>query len=466
MEELQHLDGTAQLEMLRKKEIKLSELNEHYKAQITKKNPELQAVVHTMFANMDDEFDESKGRFGGFPFLIKDLNAVEGEPVSYGSKIMKGYQASADDEVVRRYKKAGLNIIGKTNTPEFGFTPATESNFLGFTKNPWNPDFSPGGSSGGAAAAVASGMIPFAHGSDGGGSIRIPASCCGLFGLKPTRGRSPLSMRINSLAVHHALTRSVRDSAALLNVIEGGQIGDSYSTPPLGGPFERYIEKEPKPLKIAYMADFGSLLDIDPEVQKAVESTAKICGELGHRVEIAYPDFNLHRFMDAYVTVWVVGGALAVKNAARLNGKEVNGQSIERLLHTLVKKGESFSVFEYEEARQYLYDESVKVHQFFQKYDVLLHPVNAKPPLPLGSYDGEEKAVEDILKVSAKYAHLTPIANVTGQPAMSVPLYWGENNLPIGSHFMGRFGDEATLLQLAAQLEKARPWQHKYEELA
>ncbi|WP_082232455.1 amidase [Halobacillus massiliensis] len=466
MEEFQSLDGTAQLELLRNKEIKLSEVNEYYKTQIIRKNPELQAVVHTMFDHMPDEYDENRGRFGGFPFLIKDLNAVEGQPVSFGSKIMKGFKASTDDEVVKRYKRAGLNIIGKTNTPEFGFTPATESNFLGFAKNPWNPDFSPGGSSGGAAAAVASGMIPFAHGSDGGGSIRIPASCCGVFGLKPTRGRSPLSMRINSLSVHHALTRSVRDSALLLNVIEGSQLGDSFSTPPLGGPFERYLERDPKPLKIAYMADFGADLNIDEEVQQAVESTAKLCEELGHHVEIAYPDFNLHRFMNAYVTVWVVGGALAVKNAAQMNGKEVNDETTERLLYSLIEKADGYSVFEYEEARQYLFDESVKVHRFFQKYDVLLHPVNAKPPLPLGCYDGEKKTVDDILKVSAEYAHLTPIANVTGQPAMSVPLYWGSNSLPIGSHFMGRFGDEATLLQLAAQLEKARPWQNKYSELA
>ncbi|MCP3030966.1 amidase [Halobacillus sp. A1] len=463
--DLNQLDGVAQLELLKKNQLKLSEVNEHYKEKLIKKNPDLQAVVHTMFDNFNGEWDESKGPYGGFPFLIKDLNAVKGEPLSLGSKIMEGFHAGADDEIVRRYKKAGLSIIGKTNTPEFGFTPATESEFLGFTKNPWNSNFSPGGSSGGAAAAVASGMIPFAHASDGGGSIRIPASCCGLFGLKPTRGRTPMSMRINSLAVHHAVTRSVRDSAALLDVLEGPQLGDSFSTPEKGAPFQRYTEEDPPPLKIAYMADFGSLMDIGPEVQRAIQSTAELCEELGHHVEIAYPDFDLHRFMNAYVTVWVVGGALAVKNAARLNNKEITSKNVERLLYTMIEKSERFTVFEYEEARQFLFDESIKVHQFFETYDVLLHPVNSKTPLPLGEYNGSKKHVDDILEVSSNYAHLTPVANVTGQPAMSVPLYWGENNLPIGSHFMGRFGEEALLFRLAGQLERARPWWGMYKQI-
>ncbi|MFG6147134.1 amidase [Halobacillus sp. B23F22_1] len=465
LNELRKLDGLAQLALLQKKEVKLSELTNYYQQKITERNHRLNAVVHTIYEDLPKEFKPGAGRFGGFPFLIKDLNAVKGTPLTYGSKVMEGYTASWDDEVVKRYKRAGLTIIGKTNTPEFGFTPATESGFLGFAKNPWNADFSPGGSSGGAAAAVASGMIPFAHASDGGGSIRIPASCCGVFGMKPTRGRTPLSMRINSVAVHHSLTRSVRDSAALLNVLEGPQVGDSFSTPNQDAPFERFVETDPKPLRIAYMADFGDVMNIEPEVQKAVESTAKLCEELGHEVEIAYPEFDIHRFMEAYVTVWVVGGAVAVKNAARLNGRKADSHSLEKLLHTLIDKSSQYTVFEYEEARQFLFDESVKVHHFFRKYDVLLHPVNLKPPLPLGKYDGNEKTVDEILQVSANYAHLTPIANVTGQPAMSVPLYWGDHHLPIGSHFMGRFGDEATLFQLAGQLERARPWFHRYQEI-
>ncbi|MFD2923603.1 amidase [Halobacillus naozhouensis] len=457
---LENKDGMDLLTLIRTKQLKASEVKEHFVGVIKEKNFELNAVVHPMF-----NAGINKGPFEGLPFLIKDLNAVKGEPLSSGSKLMDGYIAEIDDINVRRFKQAGLTIIGKTNTPEFGFTPATESGYLGAARNPWNVDFSPGGSSGGAAAAVASGMIPFAHANDGGGSIRIPASCCGVFGLKPTRGRTPLAMNFNSFSVNHAVTRSVRDSAALLDLLKGPQKTDSFSTPIDKESFLEEVGNEPGILKIGYMSDFGSLMEIDPEVQKVTEATAKLCESLGHQVEIAYPDFDLHSFMDAFVTVWVVGGALAVKEAARLNQKELKESNMERLLFTLLEKGSNITALEYEEARQVLHTESVKIHKFFDSYDVLLHPVNSKPPLPLGHYSGEEKSVEEILAVSAEYAHLTPIANVTGQPAMSVPLYWGEHNLPMGSHFMGRFGDEATLFRLASQLEKAQPWWSKYEQL-
>ncbi|UOQ95281.1 amidase [Halobacillus shinanisalinarum] len=459
--ELAQMDGLDQLNLIRNNQIKVTEITEHYIQVIKEKNPQLNAVVHTMFHTSTNE----DGAFAGMPFLVKDLNAVKGEPLTSGSKLMDGYTAEVDDVNVRRFKQAGLTVIGKTNTPEFGFTPATESTYLGYAKNPWNKDYSPGGSSGGAAAAVASGMIPFAHANDGGGSIRIPASCCGLFGLKPTRGRTPLSLNFNSLSVNHAVTRSVRDSAALLDVLKGPQKTDSFFTPNDQSSFLEEAGKEPGILKIGYMADFGALMEIDGEVQKSTKATAELCERLGHQVELAYPDFDLHRFMDAFVTVWVVGGALAVKEAARLNRKEINEMNMERILFTLHKKGTNMTAMQYEEARQYLHTESVKVHEFFDSYDVLLHPVTSKPALPLGHYNGEEKSVDEILAVSAEYAHLTPIANVTGQPAMSVPLYWDKSNLPIGSHFMGRFGDESTLIKLAAQLEKAQPWWSKYGEL-
>ncbi|MGP4076251.1 amidase [Halobacillus sp. K22] len=461
--ELHNLDGIGQRRLITENKVKPEEVVAHYKSMIERKNPELNAVVHKTFeeaANIN-----RNGDFKGLPFLIKDLNAMEGYPLSYGSKIMDGFTAPADDEIVKRYKRAGLTILGKTNTPEFGFTPATESVHLGFAKNPWNPDYSPGGSSGGAAAAVASGMIPFAHGSDGGGSIRIPASNCGVFGLKPTRGRTPFSMRLNSFAVSHALTRSVRDSAALLDVLEGPQIGDLFATPAYHKPYTEVLKEEVGTLKVGYLADFGELMDIAPDVQQAVNETAHLLESLGHHVEVAYPDFDLHRFMDAYVTVWVLGGALAVQDAARMNGKDPSAQNLEKMLSTLIDKASGFTAMEYEQARMFLASESEKVHLFLEDYDVLLHPVTSKSALPLGCYNGEEKTIDEILAVSAQYAHLSPIANVTGQPAMSVPLYWNDQNVPIGSHFMAKFGDEATLFKLAAQLEKAKPWWHRYKEI-
>ncbi|KHE72624.1 amidase [Halobacillus sp. BBL2006] len=460
MKELHQFDGTDLLKMIEQKALKTEEVIAHYKAVIDRKNPVLNAVVHKTY---DEKAEE--GKFQGLPFLIKDLNAMKSHPLSFGSKIMEGFEAATDDVMVRRFKQAGLTIVGKSNTPEFGFTPATESVHLGFTKNPWNLEYSPGGSSGGAAAAVASGMVPFAHASDGGGSIRIPASNCGLFGLKPTRGRTPFSMRLNSFAVSHALTRSVRDSAALLDALEGPQVGDLFATPQREGAYASSLDKELRPLKIAYLADFGELMDIEDDVIRAVNKTAQLCESLGHHVEIDYPDFDLHRFMDAFVTVWVVGGALAVKEAARMNEKVPSKESLEKMLYTLIEKASGYSALEYEKARVYLATESLKVHQFFEKYDVLLTPVNSKSALPLGSYNGEEKTIDEILAVSAQYAHLSPVANVTGQPAMSVPLYWNDKNVPIGSHFMGRFGEERTLFKLAAQLEKAKPWWKRYEEI-
>ena len=336
IKELRQWDGTTLKEKIDRGELSVDDVIAHYQSVIDRKNPELNAVVHKTYeeaANVDKDSPLS-----GLPFLIKDLNAMEGYPLSFGSKIMEGFKASADDVIVQRYKEAGLTILGKSNTPEFGFTPATESNYLGYTKNPWNPQYSPGGSSGGAAAAVASGMVPFAHGSDGGGSIRIPASNCGVFGMKPTRGRTPFSMRLNSLAASHAITRSVRDSAWLLDVLEGPQLGDFYATPPKGKPFAEVVKEEVEPLRIGYLADFGELMDIDPDVQKAIEETAALLESLGHNVEVAFPDFDIHRYMDAFVTVWVVGGALAVQEAASLNGQEVTTSNVETMLSTLVKK--------------------------------------------------------------------------------------------------------------------------------
>ncbi|MBH0230402.1 amidase [Halobacillus yeomjeoni] len=464
IKELHQYDGTAVRQMLYRNELKEEEVMKHYQAVIDRKNPELNAVVHKTYEEVN-HLNERTGPLKGLPFLIKDLNSMKDQPMSLGSKVMEGFKAGFDDVIVQRYKRAGLTILGKTNTPEFGFTPATESMYLGYTKNPWNKDYSPGGSSGGAAAAVAAGMAPFAHASDGGGSIRIPASCCGLFGLKPTRGRTPFSIKLNSLAVSHAVTRSVRDSAVLLDVLQGPQVGDLFATPVSDTPYTGIDHYSLQPLKIAYLADFGELMEIDEDVQKAVQSTAELCESLGHHVEIAYPDFDLHRFMEAFVTVWVVGGALAVKEASRMNGKEPSSENLEKMLYTLVQKGTAYTAMEYEKARVFLGEESVKVHRFFEKYDVLLTPVTSKPSLPLGCYNGEEKTIDEILAVSEQYAHLSPVANVTGQPAMSVPLYWNKENLPIGSHFMGKFGDESTLLKLAAQLEEARPWWHRYKEI-
>ncbi|SIS80111.1 amidase [Salimicrobium salexigens] len=461
IKELSEIDGIAQARMVKEGAVSQEEVLLHYRMIQEERNPELNAIVHEV-KNADYRKD---GFFAGLPFLIKDLNAVKGAPLTYGSKVMEGFTAPGDDEIVRRYKKAGLNITGKTNTPEFGFTPATESQFLGETINPWDRTRSPGGSSGGAAVAVAAGMVPFAHGSDGGGSLRIPASNTGTFGFKPTRGRSPLTMYLNSLSVQHALTTSVRDSAALLDVIEGPVPGTGYGFPEKDLPFFDTIGESPGKLKIAYAPNVHGNIEIDEEVQEVVRDAAEKCASLGHEVEEVYPDFDHDGMMEAYIYLWVVGGALSVDKAASANNKAPADPFIEKMLSTLKEKAAGYSALEYEKAREKVFLETQKLDRFFEEYDVLINPVNHKKALPLGRYNGEEKTIDEILSVSEIYAYLTPIANMTGQPAMSVPTYWTKENLPIGSHFQARYGRDKVLFQLARQLEEAFPWKEKYKEI-
>ncbi|SIS40363.1 amidase [Salimicrobium flavidum] len=461
IKELTEKDGLDQVRMIKEGELSKEEVLNHYKAVQRWKNPALNAIVHEVeHADYNDA-----GFFSGLPFLIKDLNAVKGAPLTYGSKVMEGFIAPVDEEIVRRYKQAGLRITGKTNTPEFGFTPATESQFLGETLNPWDRERSPGGSSGGAAVAVATGMAPFAHGSDGGGSIRIPASNTGTFGFKPTRGRSPLTMYLNSLSVHHAVTTSVRDSAALLDAIEGPVPGTGYGFPSKSSPFLEKSAENPGKLRIAYAPRVNGTIAIEDDVQQVVRDAAEKCEALGHDVEEVYPEFDHDGMMEAYIYLWVIGGALSVDKAAAANEKTAQAPDIETMLYTLKEKAAGYSALDYERAREKVFLETQKLDRFFETYDILLHPVNHTKSLPLGCYNGEEKTIDEILAVSEIYAYLTPIANMTGQPAMSVPTYWTEGNLPIGSHFTARYGRDNVLFQLARQLEKAYPWRQKYREI-
>ncbi|WP_181347549.1 amidase [Thalassobacillus sp. CUG 92003] len=463
-----NMDGVAQAELLRANLLSSQELTQYYIDRIKTLNPPLNAVVSTMFDEaLNQAYSQSyaPGPFAGMPYLIKDLNAVKGQPLTLGTKIMEGYIAPDDDQIVKRARQAGMVMLGKTNTPEFGFTPTTESPFLGPSRNPWDLSRSSGGSSGGAAAAVATGMIPFAQGSDGGGSIRIPACCTGLFGMKPTRGRMPISVVMNGFATTHALTRSVRDSAALLDAMGGPKLGEGYAAPMQHRPFQKEVKEEPRPLKIGYMTDMGGDVPFDPEVSQAVEATARLCEKLGHHVERAAPSYDHWPFYQAFETIWAVGGALSVEEACKLNDQAITRDNMELLLYSLYEKGPRISSLEYEKARQFLAQQTESIAAFYEDFDVWLTPTLAQLPIELGRYDTTRKHADEIMAISDMYCPHTPIANVTGQPAMSVPLHWSKDNLPIGSHFMGRFGDEATLFQLAAQLERAQPWWGKYAEI-
>ena len=453
------LDAVAQAELVRQKEVKPIELVEAAIARIEQLNPALNAVVTPMYelARTAAVQKLPAGPFGGVPFLLKDLLAsFAGVRMTLGSKLLQGFVPDHDSELVARYKRAGLIIVGKTNTPEFGILPTTEPLLFGPCRNPWNTDHTTGGSSGGSAAAVAAGMVPMAHGNDGGGSIRIPASCCGVFGLKPTRARNPLGPDfgdlMSGLVAEHALTRSVRDSAALLDATAGPDVGDPYWAPPPGRPFLQEVGVDPGRLKIAFTTQAAGDVTVHADCLQALEDTAKLCTELGHEVEEKNLPLDAEMLFNAFSVLWSAGTASTLKilGAAR--------EQVEPLTWALREMSEKYSAADYILALQTLQSVSRQVARFFENYDVLLTPTLAEPPLPLGSFDSPPNNPLHGFYRSAMFACFTPVCNMTGQPGMSVPLFWNAANLPVGSHFIGRFGDEATLFRLAAQLEAARPW--------
>lgn len=464
--EILELDALGQKELLDQKQISPVELSEFYISRIEKFNPKLNAVIYTMFDEALDKVKNktySDGPLAGMPFLIKDLNSIKGHPTTNGSKLMKDYIANESEPLIQRYENAGLIFLGKTNTPEFGFLPTTEPELFGPTNNPWDLERSPGGSSGGAAAAVAAGLIPFAHASDGGGSIRIPSTACGLFGFKPSRGMMPYSPYVNHLSINHAVTRSVRDSAFLLDVTKGGAPTDNYPTADRGQSFFQALKEKPRKLKIAYTADFNGQVALDDVTRKAFEHSVEVVKSLGHEVVEVSPQFNHEFFADSFIKAWVATGAIVIKHLAMLVGKEINRENLDPLSLSVYEEGKKLTAEQYEEARVFLQMEGQKLLAFHREYDVLLTPVLSKEPVKTGSIQTAE--AYEFLDNFVNYVSFTPIANATGQPAMSVPLYWTENDIPIGAHFTGRIGDDATLFQLAYQLEQENPWIHQYKKI-
>ncbi|MGA2286205.1 MAG: amidase family protein [Dehalococcoidia bacterium] len=469
MDDFVTLDATAQAELVRLKEVKPIELIEAAIERIERLNPKLNAVITPMYdlARQAASGPLPEGPFAGVPFLLKDLMAsYAGVRMAWGTAFLKDNVPDHDSELVARYKRAGLIILGKTNTPEFGILPTTEPHFFGPTRNPWNTEHSSGGSSGGTAAAVASGMVAMGHGNDGGGSIRIPASCCGLFGLKPTRARIPLSPDIGDVmggfVIEHALTRSVRDSAALLDATCGPDIGDPYWAPPPARPYLQEVGADPGKLRIAFTTKSLTGSAVDPDCVAAVRDAAKLCADLGHYVEEEEPDVNGEMVTGPFTVVWSAGVAENVDGVALLKGRGAEPDELEPLTRALADMGRQQTASNYLIAVAILQRISRDVQRFFVDYDVALTPTLAEPPLPLGALESTpDNPLFGFIR-AASYVPFTPICNITGQPAMSVPLYWNAQGLPIGTHFIGRFGDEATLFRLAAQLEQARPWANRH----
>ena len=472
-DEFASLDAIAQAELVRRKDVHPVELLEAAISCIERLNPRLNAVVTRLYdqARLAVTQEIPNGPFTGVPFLLKDIGAAyAGAPMTSGSRLLQAYVPEYDSELVRRLKSAGLIITGKTNTPELGILPTTEPVLFGPARNPWDANKTTGGSCGGAAAAVAAGLVPMAQGGDGGGSIRIPASCCGVFGLKPTRARTPLGPDVgdimSGLVVAHALTRSVRDSAALLDATAGPDLGDPYYAPPQSRPFLQEVGEEPGRLRIGYMTKTFEGDEVHGDCVEAVQDAAKLCSALGHQVEEISPVVDGERLKSAFTVVWAAGCAGFLDAYSQRSARPVDLEQIEPLTGALYKMGRSFTASDYLVAVRSLQGVSRQVAHFFQDVDVWLTPTLAEPPVNIGTFDSTPDDPLAGFYRTFDFVPFTPICNVTGQPAMSVPLYWNKENLPVGVHFIGRYGDEATLFRLAAQLETARPWIEKRPPLS
>ena len=473
MNDLWRLDATAQAELVREKSVRPIELVEAAIKRIERLNPKLNAVVTPMYdrARAEASVAVPEGPFAGVPFLLKDLLAeYAGVRFTEGSAFVDGrYTPDTDSELTRRLRRAGLIIVGKTNTPEFGILPTTEPRLFGPTRNPWNLGRTPGGSRGGSAAAVAAGMVAMAHANDGGGSIRIPASCCGLFGLKPTRGRNPLGPHYGDIfsgfAVEHAVTRSVRDSAALLDATAGPDLGDPYAAPAPARPYSEEVNRPPGFLRVAFTTTAATGVPVHADCVRAVQEAATLCAELGHDVTEATPALEGDTISQAFLTVWTAGAAWSIDDWARRTKQVPSPECFEPLTWGLYEMGTGRRAADYLLAIQDLQRVARQIAQFFVQYDVWLSPTLAEPPPPLGSFDPTpDNPLQGLLR-AMQFVPFTPIFNATGQPAMSVPLFWNQDNVPVGVQFAGRFGDEATLLRLAAQLEQACPWAGRWPAL-
>ena len=459
------LDATAQAELVRRREATALELVEAAIARAEQVNPALNAVVAPMYeqarAAAAGELPDTP--LAGVPFLLKDLQAAHaGVPLTAGSRFLRDFAPDHDSALVTRLKRAGLIILGKTNTPEFGILPTTEPRLFGPTRNPWDVGRSAGGSSGGSAAAVAARLVPMAHANDGGGSIRIPASCCGLFGLKPTRGRNPLGPHFgdvfSGLVAEHAVTISVRDSAALLDATSGPDAGDPYWAPPPARPFRQEVGADPGRLRIAFTAEAANGVPVQADCAAAARGAAALCAELGHTVEEAAPALDGERLSRAFITIYAAGNAWLLDSLALAVGRAPGPEDVEPLTWALAEMGRRQPAPAYLLAVQTVQIIARQVARFLQSYDLWLTPTLAELPPPLGNFDSPPEEPLRGLRRAGQFTPFTPLANATGQPAMSVPLHWSTEGLPVGAHFIGRFGDEATLLRLAAQLEAARPW--------
>ena len=472
-QEFERYDGLGLAELIRTKEVTVEEVLAATLERIEARNPAINAVVTRMDEQARAEIRGGlpDGPFKGVPYLLKDLGALyTGVVTSNGSNLFASYLADHDSEIVARMKRAGLVIVGKSNTPEMGIAPSTEPRLHGVTRNPWSLGHSAGGSSGGAAAAVAAGMLPIAHATDGGGSIRIPASACGLFGLKPTRARNPMGPDAgegwSGASIGHAVTWTVRDSAALLDATSGPDVGDPYWAPPPARPFLSEIGRDPGRLRIALTTTPWIEGPVDPECAEAARAAGRLCESVGHHIEEARPQIDEAAWLKSTLVIVTASLGFALETRATVLGRALKSDDVERITWERVELGRTFSATDYARAIHTVHRTGRVVARFLERYDVLITPTMAKPPHPLGVLSLSSPDSAAFMAARSASVGFTSLFNSSGHPAMSVPLSMSRSGLPLGVQFVARFGDEATLFRLASQLETAAPWKDRRPRLA
>jgi len=466
------LDGLGLAALVKEKKVTALELADEAIARAERINPKINAIIFKAFdaARGSAKNGAPDGPFSGVPMLLKDMRAgAVGMPTRSGSRMVPAIPADHDATLVARYRAAGLIPLGKTNVPEFGILPVSESKLYGPARNPWNTDHTPGGSSGGSAAAVAAGIVPLAHATDGGGSIRIPASCCGLVGLKVSRGRvtqGPDNADSTAgLSVDNCVTRSVRDTAAMLDLSSALDFSDPYFAPPQQGSYLDGIKSAPKKLRIAVSTTNFLGAPFHPDVAEAVQKAVKLCEQLGHTVEEAKPAVNSEEMTQAFMTLWATASAFGIEMLMRMTGQKPSLDNLEGLTLGLYERGKAVPAVQQIGAQQMMYRVARLMGKFHEQYDLWLTPTLAQPPLKIGTIDIDEQNIEKAFAPIIDYVPFTATQNATGQPAINLPLHWNKANLPIGVQFVARNGGEMTLLQLAAQIEQAQPWFDKYPQL-
>ena len=482
-------DALGLAELVRTGQVSAVELLEAALARNAEVNPKVNAVIHLMESRARAAIAAGlpQGAFHGVPFLVKDLmTAVAGEPMRFGSRLFKDFVPPEDEELTRRYKRAGLVIFGKTNTPELGITNVTEPELFGPTRNPWNLERTSSGSSGGSAAAVAARIVPAANANDGGGSIRTPASNCGLVGLKPSRGRNPTGPQAPDVwwgfIGEHVVTRTVRDTAALLDATCGDYPQQLMKLPAAARPFLEEAVMAPGRLRIAYSFDPGLARTLHPENRRGLEATVQVLAGLGHELIEVHLPLPPESFIESYAALVSADVAATLRMAPALIGREATSDDVELATWIVAKIGEALSGAEVASALRAMQTFSREWLGWSADFDVLLTPTVGVPPLPIGAHKlsmlqrqgvkllaalpasallSQRSKVTEAFSLVFESSPYTMVANVTGQPAISLPLHWTEDGLPMGMMFTARIGDEAALFRLSGQLEQAMPWRER-----